>query len=212
MIFFKTPVHFLHIGKTGGTSIISQMKRFNQLKDCPYHFYFYNHQVALKHLPPGQKYFFAVRDPVERFVSGFYSTKFQNKGIPWTTAEKTAFEIFPEANHLAESLFSDSSLGLLAYDAMQSIKHVAEFQIEWFAPAAQIPDRLPIAVLNQKTLEYDFNQMLNKLGLPPVMLPTENQAAIDNFPPLSDQAVKNIKIWYQRDIKLIEYLTQLTLD
>jgi hypothetical protein len=211
MIFFKEPVHFLHIGKTGGTSIISQLMLLNQIKDCPYHFHFYNHQVRLKHLPFDQKYFFAVRDPVDRFVSGFYSTKHKNKGMPWTQDETIAFENFSDANELAESLFSDSLRGLAAHDAMKSIKHVADFQIDWITSANVLTAHWPAAVLNQKTLEQDFNQLLKKLNMQSVVLPTQNTAT-EHASMLSDRAIENIKIWYQRDIKFVEYVTQLSLD
>ena len=211
MIFFKEPVHFLHIGKTGGTSIINQLILLNEIPDCPHHFHFYNHQVKLRHLPLDQKYFFAVRDPVDRFVSGFYSTKHKNKGMPWTQAETTAFDNFSDANSLAESLFSNSLIGLAAHDAMKSIKHVADFQIDWITSASMLTAHQPIAVLNQKTLEHDFNQLLKKLNMQSVALPTQNTAT-DHASVLSDRAIENIKIWYQRDIKFIEYITQLQLD
>lgn len=44
-----------------------------------------------------------------------------------------------------------------------------------------------------------------------VALPTQNTAT-EHASVLSDWAIENIKIWYQRDIKVIEYITQLQLD
>ena len=91
----KQAVHFLHIGKTGGSAIKHAIN-----KNCPdseYEIHFYRHAVKLRDIPKGEKFVFILRDPVTRFVSGFYSRQRQGKpryNIPWRPKEKTAFETF----------------------------------------------------------------------------------------------------------------------
>jgi hypothetical protein len=207
--FFKTPIHYLHIGKTGGTSIVHHLKEINAEVNTPYQFCFYQHQVHLTHLPKNQLYFFSLRDPISRFVSGFYSTKNQNKGVPWTQLETTAFNFFPEANFLAESLSDTTVWGGRAHDAMRAIKHVSDFQCSWLEPQALIEKYPPMQVLFQETLEADFNAMLSKLSLPPLSMTLQNKAVEQSLQPLSATAIDNLKIWYSRDFNFIFRMKQL---
>lgn len=210
MNLFKTPVHYLHISKTGGTSIIHHLTELNQNNNNPYEFCFYNHQVLLRHLPKDQQYFFSVRDPISRFVSGFYSTKNQNKGIPWTSDEKIAFDFFSDANDLAENLFVTSAVGSRAHDAMLAIKHVAGFQCSWLDPQRQLETHPPVHVLFQETLESDFNALLSKLALDPISLTVKNNAVDQSNLSLSQTAIDKLKIWYQRDFAVINRLRTLS--
>ena len=206
---FRDPIHFLHIGKTGGTSIIQCFDELNSRKNIPYQFYCYRHQVTIKHLPQKQKYFLSVRNPITRFISGFYATKAKNKGVQWSPEEKIAFDFFPEANDLAESLFCNNVYGARAYDAMLTIKHVAEFQCSWADPQRQLEENPPFSVLHQETLDKDFNHMLNKLELAPVLLSTMNINVCKNAPVLSEKGTNNIANWYARDFNFIERLKSL---
>lgn len=70
----RRPVHFLHIGKTAGTHLKAMLERINEAQQ-DIEFVGHGHKVHLKDLPPGEDYFFAIRDPIARFVSGFYSRK-----------------------------------------------------------------------------------------------------------------------------------------
>ena len=70
------PVHFLHIGKTGGTAIKAALKAYPPAVTLHVH----PHRFALADVPRGERVFFFVRDPLSRFVSAFHSRK--RRGLP----------------------------------------------------------------------------------------------------------------------------------
>ena len=77
-LYGKQGVHFLHIRKTGGTAVKHALK--SHLRTRRYLIFLHKHNVKLKDVPVGDKVFFFLRDPVSRFVSGFYSK--QRRGRP----------------------------------------------------------------------------------------------------------------------------------
>lgn len=169
----------------------------------------HGHRIGLLDIPPHSRYFFSIRDPITRFYSGFYSRK--RKGQPriyveWGEGERKAFTRFPEANDLAENLFDSSSIGLLAFSAMQAIRHVKQPQHSWFPDLEEIFDsRPPICILRQENLEIDVRYLRKSLGLSEdLILETDHINAHKNdyskTPPLSDRAVENLKRWYAADI------------
>ena len=79
------PVHFLHVGKIGGTAIKhaiggAQAPDSGERARLAYVVHLHRHAVGLRDVPVGEKFFFFVRDPVSRFVSGFHSR--QRRGAP----------------------------------------------------------------------------------------------------------------------------------
>ena len=84
----KKIVHFLHIGKTGGTAmkyVLSQYPVGSRYAIC-----LHGHRVRLCDIPKGDSVIFAVREPISRFVSGFYSRKRQGQPrlfSPWSQNE-----------------------------------------------------------------------------------------------------------------------------
>ena len=83
-------VHFLHIGKTGGTAVKYALKR--NLVNKEYMIYLHGHEFKLRDVQKGAKAFFFLRDPVDRFVSGFYSRRRQGQPrifSPWSQARRS---------------------------------------------------------------------------------------------------------------------------
>ena len=108
-------VHFVHIGKTGGTAIkhvlrpIFRAETETALGKVILH---KGHTFKLADVPRGDKAIFCVRDPLSLFVSAFHSRL--RKGQPkfyfeWSPAEAAAFERFPTPQALAEGLGSDDA-------------------------------------------------------------------------------------------------------
>ena len=97
-------IAFLHIGKNAGTQIThvtKQLKKYN-IKIKKYH-----HKTKLADLSRNSQYFFSIRNPATRFLSGFYSRKRKGQprlNIDWNIHEKIAFEQFEHANDIAENL------------------------------------------------------------------------------------------------------------
>jgi hypothetical protein len=205
----KNLIHFLHIGKCAGTTT----KRFIQwanTKSGELIIMPHGHAIKLSFLPEDARYFFSIRDPITRFCSGFYERK--RKGQPrlyseWSEKDRLAFTYFPEANDLAENLFSDSSAGLRAFMAMKCIGHVSQHQHSWFDNVEEVlTNRPPICILRQEQLETDLRFLARKLGLPedfkleadPVR---SHRYDYTNAPPLSSRAVENLKLWYAADLQ-----------
>ena len=100
----KVIIHCMHIGKTGGTAIKFAMNlKGSPYVDNKYIIIGHRHSFLLNDVSLCEKCFFFVRDPVERFVSAFYSRK--RKGMPriyreWNKGEKLAFFKFntPDIN------------------------------------------------------------------------------------------------------------------
>lgn len=214
----KTIVHFLHIGKTGGSSIKYGLK----YKGKPYiHNQFIiicqPHFFKLKDTRAGEKFFFIVRDPVERFISGFYSRK--RKGQPriyseWSANEKTAFETFNTPNELAVAISSKNvKIKTKAIMAMKSITHINTSYWDWFNNKSFFLNRLDdiFFIGNQENLGNDFLILKKKLELPDdYALPDDeikqhkNPEDVDKK--ISPEGMENLKVWYKKDYEFLELL------
>jgi len=198
-----TKVHFLHIGKTGGTALRAALDgtETNVIK--------HDHKTRLCHIPNGEKVFFFIREPCSRFVSGFNSRR--RRGLPrhytpWSEGERIAFKTYPTANSLAESLFTTTHERAAA--AFHSIRHVRSSIYDWIISDRYLSSRCSDIVLIglQEQLEKDL-QLLKNIGVIPqsAVLPVDPVAAhrsIDNFEePLSEKAIENLTRWYKRDVR-----------
>ena len=200
-------IAFLHIGKNAGTQI---MHIAQQLKAHGLHVHQLPHSRKLYEIPPQMNYFFSIRDPITRFKSGFYSRK--RKGQPriyveWTPAEARAFGRFEHANQLAEALFSTGESGYEAVQAIQSIRHTAMQQIDWFERMSFLDLRPPVWIIRQEKFAADFGVFLARAGLPlrfSDLNPASDAAAAHSndysqAPELSELAQENLRRWYARD-------------
>ena len=141
----KQFIHFLHIGKTAGTAVKHALRP--HLIDAHRVILLSGHKVKLRDVPEGEKLFFFLRDPISRFVSGFYSRQRQGQPRifnPWTPVEAIAFGRFATPNELANALSSkDDELKLAAAHAMKSIGHVKSSYWDWFENEAYFTSRRP---------------------------------------------------------------------
>jgi hypothetical protein len=194
-------IHFLHIGKTAGTQIREVLGS---------RILSHGHDVTLAELPARCRYFFSIRQPESRFVSGFYSRKRQGQPryfFPWSTEEQRAFSEFEHANDLAEALYERPE----ALEAITSIRHTAQHQIDWFVRHGQIFDlHPPVWIVRQEQFEVDFDEFCRRAGLGRVPLPPSRSHANDysTVPPLSAKASKNLRRWYSRDLAFYEACEQ----
>lgn len=212
----KPVLHFLHIGKTGGTAMGHTLN--NCATDCRYAIRLHGHEVRLRDVPTG--IFFVVRDPVSRFVSGFYSRQRQGQPrhlSPWSPEEKEAFECFKTPNELAISIFSlDGEKKGRAQKAMRSIQHVRDSYWKWFENEQYFRSRLSdiFFIGFQESLDKDFDVLRLKLGLPDgVRLPNDDLQAHKNPPHLDkrleEKAIENLKQWYADDYRFLNLCREL---
>tara|TARA_B100000886_G_C20379900_1_gene473461 strand:- start:533 stop:1249 length:717 start_codon:yes stop_codon:yes gene_type:complete len=210
---FREKYHFIHIGKTGGSAIRHNLIKFNSNQNKLYFFY-YGHSFKAFELKNNQNYFFCIRNPIQRFVSGFYSR--QRMGRPWSNKskwshdEEKAFTKFKNINHLAESLYSnDFLLKLDAENAMNSIKHLKDNYNTWF-DIKFLEQNKPFFVLETENLDNDFENFCKKLNLKHFNLPkdtiTIHKNDYSNTPNLSNLSIINLTKWYKEDISIYNYI------
>jgi hypothetical protein len=203
-------VHFLHIGKCAGTQIKALAEKINATNSAV-SITTHPHGIFLRNLPPNAEYFFSIRSPETRFLSGFYSRK--RKGQPrylveWSANEKEAFGIFQDANDLAEALFAEGAEGANAFAAIMSIEHLALAQADYFRSAGFfLSKRPPLSIVRQEHFEEDIAVLYGRLGLAsfpsvdhdPVAAHRNDYSGVK---PLSEKALENISRWYAKDYEL----------
>ncbi|WP_141667323.1 sulfotransferase family 2 domain-containing protein [Burkholderia cepacia] len=212
-------IHFLHIGKTGGTALVHAIKSLGadgrDIRDVHLH----GHAVRLPDIPVGEKVFFCLRNPITRYVSGFYSRL--RKGRPryqgeWTEGEAAAFARFGTADALARAIFSqDQAVSAAAHHAMRQIDHVKTSMWDWLISPAYLRSRAAdIAfIAQQEWLTDDASVLSEILGLGPLHLPDDevdahrNPAHFDKT--LCMQGEDNIRRWYRNDFDAIEVCREI---
>lgn len=212
----KPRMHFLHIGKTGGTAIKHVLRdgrptRFRVL--------LHPHRVRLTDVPTGEKAVLVVRDPVGRFVSGFNSRL--RRGGPahpreWRPSEASLFERFPTPESLALGLGStDAAKAAAAREAMEAVPHLRDHQVAWVGDLETLRARRGdlLIVGRQWALAEDFGRLADLIGLPTRSLPSGE--TLSNRTPggfsatLSDQATAAVRQWYADDYAFLAELERL---
>jgi hypothetical protein len=202
-------LHFLHIGRTGGTALNHALSPYGRRLGAIFH----GHDQTLQKIKPGDSVVFLVRDPVDRFVSGFNNRL--RKGRPrrlleWTRAEAHAFARFKTPNALAEALSAEDAAEVAAATAaMNDISHTGRRLSFWLDSPAYLRQRTGdvIFVSATHTLDEDFPQLLRVLGLRDTLqLPTEPfdryATAAGLATTLSETGRANIARWYEADAEL----------
>lgn len=204
-------VHFLHVGKTGGTTV-KKMVRKKNLSTLPdgRRLVMHRHQVALPEvLSWDESNVGAVflRHPVSRFVSGFNSRLREGapqKLIPWKPPERTAFGHFPTPNDLAEALSSDDPVVEdRAITAMDAMVHSRMHFTYWLRDVSYLERRLDrIAFIGfQEHYAEDVARFFRVVGVERAgRVPHQHQAPATSSTTLSDRAVENLERWYADDL------------
>ncbi len=223
MIFFKKKepqtIHFLHIGKTGGTALKGIFKEFNKsIKD--FHIILHIHKIKLSDIPNGEKFIFILRDPFSRFISGFYSR--QRQGAPrysssWNNEEKKAFTLFHTPNELAEALSDKNHTNYKdALSAMKGIRHVKTHYYDWFTSLDYFMTRKNdiFFIGFQEQLDDDFIKLKEKLNIPEhIVLPHDDVTAHKNpiklDKKLSDKSLACLNEWFKDDIFFLDICKEL---
>jgi hypothetical protein len=212
--------HFLHVGKTGGTAIKGALRSAG-LPHTPYGpLRLHRHRYTLADVPEGHKVFFCLRDPINRYLSGFYSRL--RKGQPrfyyeWTTKEATAFEAFPTPQALAGALASDiQKIHRQAVRAMGAIRHVNRpigytlgSTDDFLARREDV-----VFIARQETLGADWPHLKAALGLPPELdLPADPERAHRGGPSedrsLDEAQRRALTEWYATDYELLDLCERL---
>jgi hypothetical protein len=197
-------IHFLHIGKTGGTALVHALKQ-QEVWQVVIH----EHTDTLKKVPIGDGVFFFLRNPITRFVSGFISRQRQGQPryfFPWSKGEALAFKKFSTPNALAEALSSSNAADRdEAVMAMKSIQHVRDSYWYWLDSPTYLRSRSPdiLFIGQQEHLNNDVRVLAKHLKCGPLALPDDDVAAHRNpshaDKSLTETAVANLCTWYRKD-------------
>jgi len=208
----------LHNRKTAGTAlkeVIAQQKQRTPFMKVQC----FDHAMTLPqfitHYPTAKAIFF-VRDPISRFVSGFYSRLREGRPryyFPWSSAEARAFKRFNHPNLLAEALSSFNPLKRwFAISAMKSIGHVRHTYEDFLGPVGFLQSHVQrIAFIgHQKEFEADLIKLRAMLAIEADIVAPHDEIRAHRNPKeldkqLSETAIKNLQKWYRRDFEIYEW-------
>lgn len=211
-------IHFLHIRKTGGSAVKFALRQVGGTHDRvptpagPV--LLQRHPFRLTDVPEGQKAMFVVRDPVTRFVSGFYSRL--RKGAPrnnreWSEDERVAFGWFSTPQELATALGKKGRKRMRAEFAMDAIRHLQKPLVYWTGDADGLRNQLHrvLYIARQESLDEDFERMKALLGLPKdLSLPTDpvdaHRFTGSNDRSLTPKMIDALREWYRSDYEMLE--------
>ena len=211
----RKPLHFIHVGKTGGSAIKEALSGHELTRE--YRIVLHEHAFRLAMVPAGEQAFLFLRDPASRFVSGFNSR--MRKGQPryyyeWTRAEKTAFTLFKSAEELALALgSSDSEQREDAETAMRAIQHVRDSYDSLFGglTGLQALENRIAFVGFHNDMTAGFESLKTLAGLPGgLQLPGDeigaHRAPAGISKRIGDEARANVRKWYAEDYRIYDYL------
>lgn len=212
-------VHFLHIGKTGGTAIKDMLLPcFKEHRWLVRH----GHRFSIDDVPEGEKFFFFLRDPVSRYVSGFNTRLRQGKpkfNNPWSREEAAAFAHFKTANELALALEDESKqTRRRANRAMRNIVHVCTSYWDWLSSPERLRARAQdvFFIGQQEHFDGDARQLVKLLGfegIEPVSDETRSQKTPDGMHrDLDPQAYEIIRKHYETDYEAIALCREIARD
>jgi len=216
----KRLLHFIHIGKTAGSAIRGAVAEKaglsgNLCSAKDYILLMHGHDFKLEDVQEGEFAFFSVRDPLQRFVSGFYSRKRMGRpknNNPWTKEEAQAFQYFQTPNEVGLSLGGDAKERERACFALENIGHVNSSYWDWFGDAAFLKANKHkiLFVLRQENLNADFHMFCRQYAPDLGDLPNDevkshkNPDMLDKT--LEEQAKTYLKEWYQREYAFLDLL------
>jgi hypothetical protein len=200
--------HFLHIGKTAGTAVKVALK--HAPGQARYRVVLHTHGDHLDAIPETDHFFFCVRDPISRFVSGFLSRQRQGLPrfhIPWTEDEAEAFARFDSPVALAVSLSAGGREQQHAETAMRTIYHVRDSYWKWFEEPDYLKRRSDNILWIGRQESLDLRPLATRLELESLELPADPRRAnktIHAKPELSELARQNLREWYAKDYEFLE--------
>ncbi|MGD9916636.1 MAG: hypothetical protein AB7U46_01350 [Paenirhodobacter sp.] len=198
----------VHIGKTGGTALASVFAQDHAVRGHE-RARVLGHSETLTRAAqsfPGVEIGFCLRDPVERFVSGFYSR--QRKGRPrynsdWTPVEAEVFTRFPTPDALGRALAAGDPLAARAMEGVVHLKRGLAHYLEGVAALERHGARIGFIGM-QESLARDVEWLRRRLDLAPEAVlrlddvgAHRNPAAVDKT--LSPEARAALKAHYAGD-------------
>jgi Sulfotransferase family len=212
--FDRRPVaHFLHIGKTAGTALRLPLTKVGN--KTAFRMILHNHDWHLDSVPVGEKFFFCVRDPADRFVSAFVARQRFDQPrffVPWSEGERRAYEQFGSPDELATSLSAGGERQTAAENAMRNIHHVNASYWDWFIDPSYFLSRSDDLLWIGRQEALDLVGLARVLGVKELKMPDDPVTAnrtTSSKPELSSLALENLQQWYSRDYEFLDLCNQL---
>jgi hypothetical protein len=211
---------FMHIGKTGGTTLKAVLTQHNN-RSPDLAVELHPHSVTLPWLEtnrPEHRCIFFVRDPIDRFVSGFNSRLRCGRpryNFPWSQGEAITFSYFRTANDLAEGLDSpERSRRCAARVGMREIAHVRQGLADFLVSAEYLEDCKQAGsfffIGTQETFRHDLESLRALLGIDvdvemPVDAVGQHRTPSNLTRSLSNRARRNLERWYAADYPILQW-------
>ena len=216
---YRERYSFIHIGKTAGNTVKSIASDVNHNYNKKLHIY--PHNCDLKNILRFRKdrISFILRDPAERFISGFYSRMRNGRPLNnrlWSLKEAISYLYFPDANKLCEALGDDDerlySAALYAINSIQHLKRGYSFYFQSVDMIKKYEDRFYAIVPFDKLHDY-MHEIFSPLGVPQDFVEKNMQkyhaAPVETArrtAELTQAARENLRSFLQQDYEIYEYL------
>lgn len=103
---------FLHIPKTGGTSVMAFLEQVSpSVSRLPVPLFHTWTLHLIAEYFPAMKLSFVIRDPLQRLISGYHSRLRMGRpeyDVPWAPREAAAFSLYPSIDAFLQGLLDDS--------------------------------------------------------------------------------------------------------
>lgn len=216
------PVCILHIGKTGG-SFLRSVLHHNKPRwtaDIRLGRHGATRENTLERFGKHREFAFLIRNPVDRFVSAFYSRL--REGRPtynsnWSSEEAIAYLWFEEAEELALALNGkDQRLYSAARFAMRHVQHLArDYRCYLGSPLGLLAERDRIRVcVDVSDLTERLPQVMARLGVREFEMPPAPKRHEDPIkrPPLSHAAEAALREYWMEEFELYEVARAIAND
>lgn len=202
--------HWIRIGKTGSTTTKKVLKEIN----LPHSFRIHGHAFALGDGKENDCYTFFVRDPVDRWVSGFMSRL--RLGCPahchvshqQKTKEAELFFKYPTPNDLAEAL--NTTEGRLANEYSFHTKRTFQDYLPIEAVKKAIREKKITFVGEMSQFEQELNRLILTLDPESTRIPLErahaNPTMLRDFIKLSPLGRCHLEDFLEKDYQVLEML------
>ena len=223
------PPYILHIGKTGGNSLKELLaalttERRRELGVGRLPVILPHSESRLSEWPLWKRrasFMFVYRDPVDRYVSGFYSRLRQGRPTSaagsrlWSSAEAAAFKWFNNPNDCFEALDARDqrvrSAALFAFSAIMHLRrdhaHYLGQPQDWLARSRRALYFCPLPMLSANVHRFfRDNGRLNVDGIRK-LLPVAH-ASTDTGTHISERAIRNLIAHRPAEFKLFEILEE----
>jgi sulfotransferase famil protein len=218
-------VHIIHIPKSGGSAIRfalreARAKAGGELNSRWGPVWGHDHRFRMVHLEPADMAVFALRDPVSRFISSFYSRLRQGKpryDLKWTPQERRSFQWFQTPRELADALAEPKGEEHKhAVYAMRWIRHVNRPMTRWLgSPASLYLNRDKVLyVARQESLDDDWERLKELLELPrEQVLPKDDiishRTSYTGDTSISEAGLLALRRWYADDYQVLDFADAL---